>query len=347
MLNQVVIELSKPVTIKDIAQRVGVSETTISRFLNKKYEYMSVKTRKKIETVIEELDYRPNNVARSLKSQKSKMIGAVIADISNPFSSIIIKGLSDRCEEMGYTLLIAISDDSSLNEQKHIEKFLDNQVDGLIINTSGDNEAYLKELNASKFPIILLDRGITGNVIDTVTTDNYTAIVEMMDFLIGSGYKSVAFFVDKLSNTVRKDRLRGFNDSIRNHKNKLNSVVYSNPDGDKQMIRDSLKDFKAYPKPSVIFGANGLVTLTVLEVMNNENYIINEDFGICGFDDLTWAKVITPELTTIYQDSYTLGAESITQLINKIEDPEKNTHSQARVTLFPATLKIRNSTNIK
>lgn len=347
-IEKVVINLEKPITIKDIAQEVGVSETTISRYLNKKYEYMSEKTRVKIEAVIKELDYRPNHMARSLKSQKSKMIGAVIADISNPFSSITIKGLSERCEEAGYTLLIAISDDSAEMERKQIENLIANQVDGLVINTSGDNDEYLNELNDRNFPIVLLDRGVAGEQIDTVTTNNYQGVRDMMEFLITTGYVSIGFFVDKLSNTVRKERLRGFEDALSEHQERIQGTVYTNPNGDQQMITESLADFNQYPKPRVIFGANGLMTSTILEVMNTENYLINEDFSICGFDDLTWAKVIKPELTTIYQDSYQLGAESVNQVIARIEMPlSKRENKKGQCISFPTVLKIRNSTVIK
>lgn len=341
--------MSRTVTIRDIAQKVGVSETTVSRYLNQKYEYMSEKTREKITKVIDELDYRPNNMARSLKSQKSKMIGAVIADISNPFSAITIKGLSDCCESMGYTLLIAISDDSSIIERKQIQNFLDNQVDGLIVNTAGGNDEYLNKLWRQNLPIVLLDRGISEGKIITVTTDNYQGVIDMMLFLIETGYKSIGFFGDEISNSVRRERLRGFEDILRLNNNDCQGVTYLNSSRDKKSISNSLSDFRKFPGPRVIFGANGLMTSTILEVMNSENYIINEDFGICGFDDLSWAKVVKPELTMIYQDSYSLGTESINQLVKIIEvsDLKEREKNSGKIILFPTELKIRNSTIVR
>lgn len=336
--------MKKTPTIKDIAHEVGVSETTISRYLNGKYEYMSEKTKKKIEEIIKEMNYRPNHMARTLKSQKSKMIGAVIADISNPFSSITIKGLSDRCEELGYTLLISVSDDSKNKETKQIKRLIANQVDGLIINTTGNNEVYLGELVKTKLPIVLLDRGIKNNIIDTVTTNNYEAVKEMILFLIKQGFCSIAFFVDKLSNTVRNDRLRAFEDVVE-EEGKINSRIYSIPNLDKEVVTKSIYEFYSTPGPRVIFGANGLVTTVILEVLSDEDFIINKDFGICGFDDLSWSKVIKPELTTIHQDSYELGREAMSQLIKKIENKELN-DEPSKVTLFPATLNIRESTKI-
>ena len=337
--------MNKPVTIKDIAQKVGVSETTISRYLNQKYEYMSEKTRDKIATVIQELDYRPNHMARSLKSQKSRMIGAVIADIENPFSAMIIKGLSDKCEALDYTLLIAISDNSAANERKQIEKLLDNQVDGLIINTSGDNEDYLLVLNDSGFPMILLDRGVSQGKIDTVTTDNQGAVQDMLAFLVDEGFRSIGFFSDELSNTVRQERCNSFEKVMKAQTEKgLKGVVYlRNPAMDSELAT-ALQDFYTYPAPRVIFGANSLMTLKLLELMKQANYVINQDFSICGFDDLAWAKVMTPALTTIHQNSYDLGVESLNQLVAKIN---QKTVEEAKITKLPAHLKIRESTQIK
>lgn len=341
-------KMNKQATIKDIAQKVGVSETTISRYLNKKYEYMSEKTRDKIETVIRELDYRPNQMARSLKSQKSRMIGAVIADIENPFSSLIIKGLSDQCEKQGYTLLIAVSDDSAVNERKHIENFLDNQVDGLVINTSGDNEEYLLALHASRLPLILLDRGVTGNQIDMVTTDNEGAVEKMLTYLVETGFQSIGFFSDKLSNSVRQDRVRSFENVLAQPKMKsIQGGVYTDVVSDESSILTAVQQFHQFPEPRVIFASNSLVTLKILEVMKSHSYQINRDFSICGFDDLAWAKVMSPSLTTIHQDSYALGAESIDQLVKKIEKKDPQSNHQGKRTLFPATLKIRESTTIK
>lgn len=337
--------MNKPVTIKDIAQKVGVSETTISRYLNKKYEYMSEKTRDKITAVIKELDYRPNQMARSLKSQKSRMIGAVIADIENPFSAVIIKGLSDKCEALDYTLLIAISDNSAANERKQIEKFLDNQVDGLVINTSGDNEAYLLALHESGFPMILLDRGVSQAEIDTVTTDNQGAVQEMLSFLVDEGFRSIGFFSDELTNTVRQERFNSFERVIAAQtKNDLQGVAYVKNPMRESMLLSALQEFHAYPAPRVIFGANSLMTLKLLELMKQADYVINQDFSICGFDDLAWAKVMTPALTTIHQNSYDLGVESLKQLVAKIDQKTVGTVS---ITKLPASLKIRESTRIK
>lgn len=151
---------SKKTTMADVAAAVGVSKTTVSRYLHGDYEFMSEETRKKIETVIEDLNYRPNRAAQNLKSDKSNCIGLTIADIGNPFSSLLIKGVQSECRKRGCQLLIADADNSIIQENKNIESFFNEQTDGMIINSVGNNQEFIQKTCRSEEnkPIILLDR---------------------------------------------------------------------------------------------------------------------------------------------------------------------------------------------
>lgn len=127
-------------------QKTGVSKTTISRYLNGKYEFMSKETRERIEHIIDELEYRPNSMARSLKNQNSKIIGCTIADIENQFSSFIFKGVSEICKKHGYRVLVAEINNNEDDEREAIESLMSYNIDGLIINTTGSNDEYLINL---------------------------------------------------------------------------------------------------------------------------------------------------------------------------------------------------------
>ena len=172
-------------TIKEVAEKAKVSKTTISRYLNGKYEYMSVETKERIEKVIDELNYRPSNIARSLKAKNSNVIGCIIADIGSPFSSIVVKGINDVCNKAGYHVLFANTDNDPENEIKSIQSLMDNKVDGLIINTAGHNDEYLLELKKNGLNIVLADRCLEDRkLMDTVATDNYDATYRCIEFLI-------------------------------------------------------------------------------------------------------------------------------------------------------------------
>ena len=193
-------QVKQRVTIDDVAEQAGLSKTTISRYLNKRFDCMSEKSKNKIAAVIEELHYRPNNMARGLKSSKSRLIGLIVADISSPFSSIVAKGISDCCKRYGYDVLIAHTDNDAEKEQKYIMSMLDQRVDGLIVNSTCQITEFLKDIATRYVPIVLADRPTFPLCFDTVKSTDYAAVMEMVHYLCTKGYQSVAFFSEPIGN---------------------------------------------------------------------------------------------------------------------------------------------------
>ena len=134
-------------TIDEVAKLCGVSKTTISRFLNGKFENMSRETKEQISRVIAQVNYHPNRSAQRLKAGCSMLIGCVIGDISSPFSALLLKGISAVCEKAGYQVLFADSGEDALRERRAVMGFLENRVDGLIVNTCGGSDEFLLELH--------------------------------------------------------------------------------------------------------------------------------------------------------------------------------------------------------
>ncbi|MFL2105741.1 LacI family DNA-binding transcriptional regulator [Desemzia sp. FAM 23991] len=335
----------KKVTLKDIAKAANVSGTTISRYLNGKFDYMSADTRQTIENVIKELDYRPSNIARSLKSQKSMLLGAVIADIENPFSNTIIKGLSDQANELNYSLMIAVSDGSKEQEQKHIQRFIDNQVDGLVINTVGMNEDYLTSLKNEEIPIVLLDKNTSDKSLDCITSNNYGLSKALVHHLLEEGFKSIGYFAPTIeSNTVQLHRLQAVQDVLKEHE-EVQLNTYTTNKENAEELRDAIKDFFVLPEPRVLIATNGLILMNVLKEINKIGKQIGKDYGICGFDDIVSASIVNPGITTVAQNSYELGKESGALLIDKInKEKQENTVVYKEL---PGELKIRKSTTLK
>jgi len=207
---------NKKVTIDDVAKKAGVSKTTISRYLNGKFEYMSATTKNRIEKVIGQLNYRPSNIARSLKAHESGVVGCVVADIISPFSSYIVKGINDVCKKNGYQVLFVNTDNKEEDEIESIQSLLDHKVDGLIVNTTGCNDQYLIELHKQGLPIVLADRCIKDRyLLDTITSDNYNATYNCIKFLHKQGYKKIGFFTEPLGNiSSRYVRHTGFLDAM-------------------------------------------------------------------------------------------------------------------------------------
>lgn len=310
--------MKKRVTIKDIAELASVSETTVSRFLNKKFEYMAESTRAKIEKVIEESGYRPSNIARSLKSNRTNLFGAVIADIENPFSSLIIEGLTNRADELDYTLMISITNDSLEKEKKTIDTFIDNGVDGIIVQPVSTDGMHLKEISQST-PIVLIDRKVKNFETDTVTTNNYEAGTQLMKHLVGNGFKTISFVSEDIKDhSVREARYQAFIDTVNNDET-ITTPTYIIDRKKPSEIENKLEEFKSLPKPRVLVASNGLVQLTLLNILKEKSCKIEDDFYMAGFDNYNWSTMFGEKgITTIAQDSYQIGAEAVTLLFDRV-----------------------------
>lgn len=339
-------ESSKKVTIDDVAAAAGVSKTTVSRFLNGKYEVLSYETRKRIEQVVKELNFRPNRLAQSLKSRNSRLLGCLVSDISSPFSSIIVKGINSVCREAGYQLLLADSGDDPELERKGIQSLLENQVDGLIINTTGQNEEFLIALAEQGVPLVLADRSIeTPGLLDTVATESYNITYECISHLKALGYDQVAFFTQGNARiSPRIQRYRGYRDAMRDcfghsGEEQFYEISVDNP---KDCMRHIETFCKRYPGQRLaVFAVNGVTLLCVLNAVQAMGLRIGAQFGVCGFDNWGWADLIPPGITTISQDSHLVGERAARVLLDRIagKGPEKPVYE-----LLSNKLEIRGST---
>lgn len=314
----------KNVTISQVAAEAHVSMTTISRYLNGKYEYMSAETRQRISNVIQKLDYHPSNIARSLKSRSSRCIGCVIADIGSPFSSILLKGINAVCSAHGYQVLFSDADDRPEKECKAIQELLDSRVDGLIVNTTGCCDDFLLQMKDRGVPLVLADRCIgRKNVLDTVTAGNYDITCECMRHLHENGFEKVAFFTPgngKIS--PRLERYRAYCDSMRSlfHVRSTDPLTFDTGRDSPEKIAEQLSQFvQQNPgKRLAVFCVNGVTMSRVLRAMRLAGIAVGKDFGICGFDDWEWASLIPPGITTIAKDSYAIGMKAAEVLLSRI-----------------------------
>lgn len=314
----------KNVTIVDVAAYVGVSKTTISRYLNKNYEFMSQETQEKIDEAIKVLKYRPNRIAQTLKAKTSNIIGVTIADIGNPFSSLLIKGINDVCRSNNYQLLVTNADNIAEREQENIESLLDSQVDGLLANTTGNNYEYLKafkEKDNSK-PIVLVDRFVSPLIYDSVTINNADVTKTILNKLLENDYNHYVFFSEDIngvsSRIERKETMEDFlskHESISGEtaiieKNKIQEI--------EGKIRIILSDNK---NKNICFFANNEEILRVLvECLFNLEIRIGIDIGIFGFADEKWARLIGPGITSIDENPYEMGEKAARLLFERIED---------------------------
>ncbi|HHW56148.1 LacI family DNA-binding transcriptional regulator [Thermoanaerobacter thermohydrosulfuricus] len=333
------------ITIDYVAQKAGVSKTTISRYINGHYEYMSSETRERIKKVIEELDYRPNKLARSLKSNKSHLIGVLVADISNPFSSILVRGIGDVCKQHDYNIIIANTDNDPKKEKEYILSMIDQRVEGLIINTTGEIDEFLLEVGNNGMPIVLADRSIKTFKFDTVVVNNYEVTSELIKHLIDNGFMKIGFFTEEIKNiSTRLERKRAFLDTCLKYLNRdVNDMIIVIDTERETSVIEGLRQLleKSEKEKVAAFGVNGVVLLSLLQGISKLNLKIPQDIGVCGYDDWGWAALIPPGITTISQPSYQVGVESAKRLISRIKQKR---NSKPKLITLSANLVIRGST---
>ncbi|MDF2572229.1 MAG: kdgR 4 [Sporomusa sp.] len=311
------------VTIAEVAKRSGVSKSTVSRYLNGLYDHMGVDTRDRIAAVIAELDYRPNALARSLKQKRTHTIGAIVANILNPFSTSIIRGIEDTLQEAGFNLILCNADDDPVKERDYINMLSDKQVDGLIINTTGCNNDLIAQVNKHT-PVVLIDRKVPEIDIDTVSVDSASGVRQAIDHMVHLGHRRIAMFTlpyDHVS--PRLERVQAYQAALAEHGLPLREEWMVRTSIDVETISVKLQELIGVEvsgvKPTGIFCANNLITMSVVRALKTLGISVPAEVAVLGFDDWDWAELIEPPVTVIAQPVYDMGNKAASMLIKRLK----------------------------
>ncbi|WP_257348795.1 LacI family DNA-binding transcriptional regulator [Pseudalkalibacillus decolorationis] len=331
------------VTIKDVALKAGVSKTTVSRYLGGNYKEIAPKTRKRIEDTIASLNYRPNIMARGLKRNTSNLIGMVVADISNPYTTAIMRGAEDICNQNGYNLLVCNTDNDPEKENDYISMLQAHRIDGLIINTTGRNNEALKDLAHDDIPVVLVDRKVPSLEYDTIGVENHRAVTDAMHHLIEQNFDRIAFFTEPLAGvSTRKERAAAFEQVLRANGHPSCQDIYEVDLSSEGSLMDKLLFFLEESKgqTKAIFAVNGVVLLQLVIALQQLNLSIPKDLALLGFDNPEWALAVGSGITTIEQPTYEIGTAAMESILQKI----KGNKTFSQYTSFSARLIIRGST---
>ncbi|PTK11288.1 LacI family transcriptional regulator [Staphylococcus arlettae] len=309
-------KMEKKTTISDVATYVGVSKSTVSQYINGNHQKMSVDTRKKIKHAIEKLNYRPSKQAQFLTTRKSNLIGVVVADISNMYSSLLLKGISQYFEHTNYHLIIVEAANSEIKEQKILQKLVGQNVEGIIIQPSNDNPSNYHFIANNQIPMILVDREIEDSPWLSVTTDNEAIVTKLMHSIIEKHYKNIIVVTQPIHRvSTREKRYNTIVDIAKS--NNLNVDLIEVNDAHHiniQQVRNLIQTGK-----TAIFTLNGTVLLDTIKLINDNKLNIPNDIGITGFDDFNVTEMISPGITSINQPSKLIGetvAASLNQILN-------------------------------
>lgn len=331
------------ITLRHIALKLGVSVATVSRVLNgKSAKYrISKKTQEIIQKAAQELNYSPNQLARSLRLNRSNTIAYINPDISNPFFSSIGKSIVKHARKSGYSIILGDSEESTEMELSLLKVMMGRKVDGLIISPVGINSTHLEELFNKRVPIVLLDRYFPGVNIPYVASDNYHGALEALSLLIENGHTKIACIQGLKNTSPNNDRVRGYIDAHKKYHLPVDPglIVGESFGEDNGYIETKLLVRKKHT-PTAIFAVSNLISLGALKALKEENYKVPDDMSIVSFDDQPYSQFLSTPMTTVSQQSFQIGQIAVKMIIDQIES---KTDVEQKSVLLPTKLVIRNS----
>lgn len=331
---------NKKVGLAQIANELGVSKTLVSLVINGKGNQHNINkdTQKKVWEKVKELNYRPNTIARSLRTGKSQNIGLIVADIANPFYAKLARIIEDFARKRGYNLVISSSDENPEIETQLIDIMLEHQMDGLIISTTQQLKDKFQELLDRNYPFVLVDREIAGVEANYVIVDNFEGAFSLTEQLINKGHEKIAYLSvtpDYLSSI--KQREEGYLKALEKHNldhSIIKKIDYKEIDGKvEEVINNLIINNKSI---DAVFASNNNVAKTCLKKFKQHGIRIPEDISLVSFDDIDLFEFSNPPLTAVKQPLQEIGESAISLLLNQISgknmSPKKIIHSTKIIT---------------
>lgn len=314
-------------TIKDVADKAGVSKSTVSQFLNKRYSYMSEATRKKIEAAIKDLNYYPNQIAKSLKQKDTRLIAFVCSTLSSRFSLELVRAIEVFFQTKKYSIVVASTEDDSRRERELIESFVARQVDGLLVFPTAKNKDIYQELQDRKIPLVFLDREIPELSVPSVLLDNQQAAATATQLLIDNGHQDIAFIMFPLGDkiTTRFERLRGYKKTLIENKisENLDFIITCSQN---EVSRKLDELFSRKHKPTALLATNDMILEEILIWAKDKKITIPDTFSLLGIDEVSFARLYTPEITTLAQPVEAIGTKASELLLQQIQERDNCTN---------------------
>jgi len=331
----------KKITISDVAEKAGVSKSTVSQYINQRFRYMSTDTKEKIQHVIKELDFRPNDNARNLKVKKTKVIGILVANILHTLSTEIIRIVEERLQQNGIKVFICNSADDPEKEKEYIDLLISTRVDGMIIFPVGNDFKVYNYLVDYSIPMVFVDRLVDGIASDSVLLDNHAASFLAVSMLAEKGHKEITFITLPIDIpiTPRIERIEGFKKAMTAYQLDVNKdSIYSLP---RDQIKDTLTQRYTREKPpTAIVAGNDLVLREVLSYLKQQNISIPEEVAVVSIDNVDYSEFYQPSITTIGQPILQMGIKAAELLLERIENQVQSPYITYR---FAPELHVRSS----
>ncbi|MBP6287149.1 MAG: LacI family transcriptional regulator [Ferruginibacter sp.] len=314
--------MSLTVTIADIAKKLNTTSATVSRALND-HPGISIKTKKRVLQAAEKLHYRRNTVASALRKGQTGIIGVIIPSAEINFFGSVVHGIENMANQNGYNVLIYQSNESWEHEQKGIETFLNARVDGIIVSMAKEKNDHTHFVNArqTKMPIVFFDRTNDELETDSVSIDDHKGGYMATEHLIEQGYKRIAHISGPQHLKIFKARLEGYKAALKKNGIPFDARLVYTGDVSIEAGRHAVQYFLELPvPPDAVFAVEDFTALGAIKELKHNNISIPKDFGIIGFANESFGEHISPSLSTIDQQTVTMGKEAFLLMLELIEE---------------------------
>ena len=332
-------------TIKDIAKRTGVSHSTVSRALRGDPQ-ISFATAKRIRQAAQEMAYLPSAAARSLKTNRSQVLGVIVSSIDDPFFSEIVFGIEEAAQEAGYRLFIAASLHDPAREQKIVQAMMEHRTDGVIICSSSFSPDQGRQLLEYGFPIVVVNHQGAENFHYSIFHDDVDGSRQITRHLVDLGHRKIAYLGNSLSGRTTLDRLAGFKTEMRAAGLTIpNEYIHHVAGNGPQFGLDGVEQLLTLNQPpTAVVCFNDMLAMGVLKGCRMAGLIVPDEISVTGFDNITFSAYTHPPLTTFDQPKQSIGSEAARLLLDLLDTNPNGAVFQPKEIVLKGRLLVRNST---
>ncbi|MBW8703272.1 HTH-type transcriptional repressor CytR [Streptomyces sp. MBT84] len=306
-------------SIKDVAAEAGVSVATVSRVLND-HPSVSADARTRVLAAVEALGYRPNAVARSLRTDQTRTLGLVISDVLNPYFTHLARSVEEEARALGYSVIIGNADERPDLQDHHVRTLLDRRIDGLLVSPTDGGSPLMLDAARSGTPMVFVDRWIAGVDVPVVRSDGRTAVHDLVAHLHGLGHRRLAIIAGPAATTTGRERVEAFRQALAAYGLPLPDSHIGQGDFQAESGRRAMERFLDLAEPpEAVFAADNLMALGALDAVRVRGLRVPDDIALAAFDDIPWFVHTDPPITAIAQPTGELGRAAVRALVDRIE----------------------------
>ncbi|RME59442.1 MAG: LacI family transcriptional regulator [Caldilineae bacterium] len=310
-------------TIRDVAERAGVSPSTVSHVINQT-RYVSPAVAERVRQAMADLHYTPNRLARSLRRKTTHTIGLITPDNANPFFAQLAQAVEEICFQQGYTVLLGNAAGDLDRELRYIQVMLEKQVDGLIVVASGLSSEHLRALIIGRTPVVLVDRDLPDVRADRVLSDHRQGGRIATDHLLGLGHRRIGCITGPKDVSAGNERVAGYRDALAAAHIPVDASLIVPGTFDLDSGYQAMLDLLSLPEPPTgVFAANDQMAVGALRALQERGVSTPEGCSLVGYDDIPLASYVQPPLTTVRQPVTRLGQLAVETLLARIADPDR------------------------